>query len=138
MPNKRRGRSTKIKFLCPHCQSCLFRLGSKKHFLFYSSAEEISSYLSMPKKKAVILASQGVFTDRTSWLEEFFCTQHGTLWLVIQSNLEGAFTSRAAEESDWKKTTGTIDPALPNPSVSEFTYRMSRQTHGQLRRFYNH
>jgi hypothetical protein len=116
----------------------LFRLGSTKHFLFYKNAEEISNNIGLHIKKAKLLASQGLFTDRSSWLEEFFCSQHGNLWLVIQTNAKGYLTTRFAEANDWKKTTGTIDPTIANPSVSEFTYRMSRQTHGQLRRFYNH
>lgn len=136
MANKRRKRAAILNLPCPHCDRRLWRLGSQKHFLFYQGAAEITQFLGMTRKKATLLATQGIYVDRQSWLEEFMCGEDGRMWLLLQS-IEGQVTSKLAQDRDWKRTAGTIDPTVPNASVSEFTYRMSRQTDGQLRRFYN-
>lgn len=39
----------------------------------------------------------------------------------------GKLVTALATSKDWQQTTRTIQPDIPNPSVSEFTYRMSRQ-----------
>jgi hypothetical protein len=35
--------------------------------------------------------------------------------------------TKLPRDQDWQRTNNTLDPNRPNPSVSEFTYRMSRQ-----------
>ena len=138
MPNKRRNRSAIVTFLCPYCERRLWRLGSQKHHLFYQGAQEIAQQRGLSQKKAALLATQGVYVDRSAWLEEFMCGEDGMMWMYIKQSPEGNINSRLAEEHDWQRTSGTLDPNTPNASVSEFTYKMSRQTSQQLRRFYNH
>ncbi|MEM6611604.1 MAG: hypothetical protein AAF652_05000 [Cyanobacteria bacterium P01_C01_bin.72] len=48
------------------------------------------------------------------------------MWLLI-SVTEDNYEYRLAQEEDWLKTNKTTDPENPNPSVSEFTLRMSRK-----------
>ncbi len=66
--------------------------------------------------------------DRASWLEEFFCEQDGKMWLHLTKQEEGNIVMKIANEHHWKRSTRMIDPTKPNPSVSEFTYRMSRKS----------
>lgn len=113
-------------FFCPECDRRLWRLGSPKHFLFYSGATEIKQNTHLTHKKAALLATQGSYVDRNTWIEEFFCGEDGRMWLVIHADPEGVCTTKVAQDHDWKRSTGTIDPDMPNSSVSEFTYRMSR------------
>jgi hypothetical protein len=127
MPNKRSKRSQTQKFYCPHCQQRLWRLGSPKYYLFYQDVTQLKERLGITRKKAVFLAAQNpTFVDRGSWLEEFFCEEHGKMWLRLSKQTDGILEVKMAKSSDWNCTTYTINPNIPNPSVSEFSYRMSR------------
>ena len=128
MPNKRSRKSKKQKFYCPYCQARLWRTGSPKHYIYYQEISEIQKNFNLSRKKASFLKNQNTTClDKNSWIEDFFCVQHGKMWLKISCKVEQPIEVSLASEDDWKKTTGTINPNLPNPSVSEFTYSMSRK-----------
>ena len=127
MPGKRSKRNKIQHFYCPYCERRLWRLGSPKHFLFYTGASEIQQNVEMPRKSAILLANQGDYVDSNSWIEEFFCGDHGKLWMRITRKSDGKIVTTQATNKDWQQTTRTIQPDTPNPSVSEFSYRMSRQ-----------
>jgi hypothetical protein len=127
MPCKRSNRKNVQHFCCPYCDRRLWRLGSPKHFLFYLEAAEIQQNVSMSRKSAAFLANRGAYVDRNAWIEEFFCGEHGKLWMKLTKNDQGKLVATLANSKDWQQSTRTIDPNMPNPSVSEFTYRMSRQ-----------
>jgi len=137
MPNKRRNRGKTPYFPCPFCEQRLWRLGGEKHFVYYETAKEISINRGLTHKKSVLVANQGVYVDKQSWLEEFLCGEHGRLWLLVQLTDDREMKVKVAEDHDWKRTVGTINPNIPNASVGEFTYRMSRQSDVQLRGYYN-
>jgi len=137
MPNKRRNRGATPNFPCPYCEKRLWRLGSERHFLFYETAKEISTYVGLTHKKSALVASQGIYVDKRSWLEEFLCGEDGRFWLLVQTTDEGTLKFKVAQDADWKRTVGTINPNVPNASVGQFTYRMSRQSDTQLRGYYN-
>lgn len=126
MPGKRSNRKNVQHFCCPYCDRRLWRLGSPKHFIFYSQASEIQQHTNISRKNAAFLANKGTYVDKNAWIEEFFCGEHGKLWLKLSRNNDGISASLAATK-DWQQTTRTINPDHPNPSVSEFTYRMSHQ-----------
>lgn len=65
------------------------------------------------------------------WLEEFFCPHDGQIWLRILKDDRGNLTANLAKEQDWKRTSRTINPERLHTSVSEFTYRNSRQGGGK-------
>jgi hypothetical protein len=50
------------------------------------------------------------------------------MWLHLTKQEEGNIVMKIANEHHWKRSTRMIDPTKPNPSVSEFTYRMSRKS----------
>jgi len=126
MPGKRSKRKKVQHFCCPYCDRRLWRLGSPKHFLYYTEASEIQQNVNVSHKNAMFLANRGTYVDTNSWIEEFFCGEHGKLWLKLTRNNDGKLTATLATSKNWQQTTHTIDPDNPNPSVSEFTYRMSR------------
>lgn len=132
MACKRSKRHKVHRFHCPTCSGRLWRLGSPKHYLFYKDLSEITQQAGLAHKKAAFLAVKGDYVDRSSWLEEFFCGEHGKMWMAIRQDETGTLMAVPADERDWKRTTGTVNPNIPNPSVSEFTYRMSRRANGQL------
>jgi hypothetical protein len=71
MSCQRKGNKTTQKFYCPFCQQRLWRLGSPKYYLLSQSSH--SSKLS---------ASQTIaHANSERWLEEFFCEEHGNLWM---------------------------------------------------------
>lgn len=132
MPGKRSNRKNVQRFYCPYCDRRLWRLGSPKHFLFYLEAIEIQKNRNMPRKSAEILASKGTYVDNNVWIEEFFCGEHGKFWMKVTKKDGNILCAKVATSEDWQQTTRTILPEARNPSVSEFTQRMSRQTSGKL------
>ena len=128
MPGKRSKYKNVHRFYCPYCNFRLWRQGGPKHKLFYLEASEIQQNVKMPHKSAVILANKGPYVDNHSWIEEFFCGEHGKLWMKITKNHDEKLVATLATSKDWQQSTHTIEPDTPNPSVSEFTYRMSRQS----------
>ena len=129
MPNKRNRRSQSQHFYCFCCQQRLWRLGSPKYHLFYQDVAQLREGLGITRKKASLIAAQHAnFVDRNVWLEEFFCEEDGKIWLRISKKADGTLASTPAKSSDWKRTSHTIDPEIPNPSVSEYSYHMSRGT----------
>lgn len=132
MPNKRSKRNQVHRFCCIYCERRLWRLGSPKHHLFYREVSEIKQHLNISRKNAIFLAAKGVYVDHNSWIEEFLCGEHGTMWLLVSKKTDGTLVAAPPSSNDWNRTTGTIDPSIPNPSVSEFTYRMSRRAGPQM------
>lgn len=126
MPGKRSRRNKAQKFFCPHCGERLWRVGSQKHHLVYTEAKDIQTQLNVSAKKAKFIAATGPSMDSRSWIEEFFCGEHGKMWLLLKRDNDGAIHSVLAKSPDWQKATGVVDPDCPNPSVSEYTRRMSR------------
>ncbi|WP_218080004.1 hypothetical protein [Anthocerotibacter panamensis] len=126
MPGKRSKRGRIQHFYCPYCPLRLWRIGSPKHYLFYNGPSEITQHTQLGRKKAAFLATQGAYIDRSAWLEEFLCSEHGLMWMSVHQDSEGKLTATPATPQEWQRTTGTIDPNIPNSSVSEFTQRMSR------------
>ncbi|WP_218081554.1 hypothetical protein [Anthocerotibacter panamensis] len=104
-------------------------MGSPKHFLFYNGANEIAQNTTITRKKATLLATQGTYVDSNCWIEKFFCGNDGDLWILIRQFTDGTTSIALAQREDWKRTTQTTNPDVPNPSVSEFTYYMSRRAH---------
>lgn len=127
MPGKRSRRKDVQRFYCPYCERRLWRLGSPKHFLFYLQPSEIQRNVNISRKSAVFLAAKGAYVDNNSWIEEFLCGDDGKLWLKVNRKSGGTLVTTLATSNDWQQTTHTIIPDTPNPSVSEFTYRISRQ-----------
>ena len=130
MPNKRSKRSKTQQFLCPYCDRRLWRQGSKKHYLFYRDTSEIKDCLNISRKNASLLAaSRQGYVDSNSWIEEFFCEKHGRVWMRLSKDREGKLAAVLAKRQDWNRSTHTLNPDTPNPSVSEYTYRMSRRSY---------
>lgn len=127
MPNKRSNRKKTKKYFCPYCEQRLWRLGHSKHHLYYKDAEEIKQNTGIPLKKAKLLSLQNAtYLDANKWIEAFCCPTHGMMWILVCVKNDN-FEYRLAVEKDWLQTDKTIDPRLSNPSVSEFTLRMSRK-----------
>lgn len=127
MPNKRSSRKKIKHYFCPFCEQRLWRLGTVKYHLFYKNAAEISKNTGITSKKAKLLATQSTtYSDNKKWIEGFCCSEHGTHWLLI-SVRENKYEYRLAKEKDWLCTGRTLNPNVSNPSVSEFTLRMSRK-----------
>jgi hypothetical protein len=70
MSRKRKGEKTTQKFYCPFCQQRLWRLGSSKYYFPSASQNLISA-------------------NRSCWLEEFYCEEHGKLWMLVSKASDG-------------------------------------------------
>lgn len=67
------------------------------------------------------------YLDTNSWIEEFFCEKHGKVWLRLSKQADGQLQAMLAKSQDWKRTNNTVNPDISNPSVSEFSRRISRK-----------
>ena len=127
MPNKRSKRKKTKKFFCPFCEQRIWRLGTTKHYLFYTNGTEIKQNTDITAKKAQLLAIQNTtYLDTKKWIEGFHCPDHGNLWLLVSCQ-EKSYEYSLAQEQDWLKSNNTLDPRISNPSVSEFTLKRSRK-----------
>lgn len=130
MPNKRSKRNKIHKYYCDICHERLWRLGGTKYHLFYRNAAEIKQNTGISAKKAKLLAiHKSTYLDINRWIEAFCCSNHGMVWLLVSRTDEGKMEYRQATAEDWLQTNNTIDPRMSNPSVSEFSQRMSRTPH---------
>ncbi|MEL7522709.1 MAG: hypothetical protein AAGJ80_14030, partial [Cyanobacteria bacterium J06553_1] len=97
-----------------------------KYHLFYKNAAEIKQNTGISSRKARLLATQNsTYLDTNKWIEAFCCREHGSMWLLVLRT-EAGYEYRQATEADWLQTSKTVDPRIFNPSVSEFSQRMSR------------
>ncbi|MGL5034865.1 MAG: hypothetical protein ACRC6M_13795, partial [Microcystaceae cyanobacterium] len=118
MANKRSRRTKTPKFNCPYCDRRLWRVGTGKHYIYAQGAEEVQAQFNLSKKNAGLLTSQNtVQVDRGAWIEEFFCEVDGKMWLQLTKKEDGEIAVKVADEKHWKRSTRTIDPNKPNPSV---------------------
>jgi hypothetical protein len=140
MPNKRSRRKQTLKVQCPYCERRLWRMEGEKHYVFYTETTELQEEMNLTHKKASLVTGQPQFSsvvDRRAWLEEFFCNDHGKMWMKLKKGEDQVVEAKLASQHDWKRSTKTPHPDRPNPSVSEFSLRMSRRTNGQaFQRFY--
>ncbi|AGY56696.1 hypothetical protein [Gloeobacter kilaueensis] len=133
MPGKRSHYKRRFAPQCPDCELQVYRLNSTRHSIYIEGAEAIARALSIPYKRALLIASQGPIVDRNQWLEEFYCPMHGRVWLqVVRERSSGQIRAQLPDAALWKRSIGTLDPNHPNPSVSEFTLSNSRSPQPNL------
>lgn len=93
MSRPRKEKKTTEKFHCPFCQQRLWRLGSPKYYLLSQSRAE--SQCSCPSK---LSASQTIVNvNPDCWLEEFFCEEHGNLWMLLSKTSDGRLAIASIE-----------------------------------------
>ncbi len=93
MPGKHNKRKNVQCFYCLYCGRRLWRLGDRKHFLFYQGGSE--------RQQNVI--------DSNSWIEEFFCGEHGKLWMKVIRKADGKLATTLATRKDWQQLKSCIE-----------------------------
>ncbi|MBD2103397.1 hypothetical protein [Leptolyngbya sp. FACHB-261] len=123
-------RKKRVLVNCCHCGSRLWRCQSDRHHLFVAGVEQMQQKLGLSRKNALLYAAQNsAWVDRSRWMEQFFCPEHGHVWLLVSRDENGTTTATYPPRDVWAQTTGTFDPDHPNPTVGEYTRRMSQGTH---------
>lgn len=87
MFGKRMKRNKVQRFYCPYCERRLWRLNSPKHFLFGLGASDIQ-----PNSNCI---------DSNFWSEEFFCGEHGKLWMRVTRKSNGKLVITVDTSKDW-------------------------------------
>jgi hypothetical protein len=134
MPGKRSNRNKIEKFFCPYCEKRLWRLGGPKHYLFLASVNNTRKNSQPPSKPPRVALEKSDCIDPNQWIEEFFCDEHSKLWMLVYRTTHNRLTAALASKTDWQRSTGTPSLDFDNPSVSEFSIRMSRRADVRLRR----
>ncbi len=123
---------------CCYCGRRLWRCQSDRHYLFAQGAQQLQDALGLSRKNALLYAAQKpTWVDRSRWMEQFFCPEHGHVWLLVNRAEDGETTATYPPREVWAQTTGTFDPDHPNPTVGEYTRRMSQGTSSELARRYS-
>jgi len=124
-PRNRRPKSRKL--FCPKHPEQRIEGNGKKYFLHLLTPEELR-HRGMPDKKAkLMINAYPVLVLSNEWLEELFCPQCRTSsWCHVTKHDRVMHTVRWAPRELWMQV-AHVDPLMPNPSVSEFTRRSSRQ-----------
>jgi hypothetical protein len=133
MPGKRSNRSKIEQFFCPYCEKRLWRLGGSKHYIFLANVSNPLQSLQNPSNLPRKALEEDACIDRNQWIEEFFCSEHSKLWMLVCRTTHNRLTAVLASKTDWQRSTGTPPINFSNPSVSEFTIRMSRRADVRLR-----
>jgi hypothetical protein len=117
MSNKRSKGKKNQQVYCIYCERRLWRLGSLKHFLFYTNESEIGLNLNTSRQNPVFLAPKGIDIDHNSWIEEFICGEHGKMWMLVCKKADGTIVTVPARSHDWECSTAIINPDILHPSV---------------------
>jgi hypothetical protein len=95
----------------------LWRVGNLKYFLSYTGVLENQRYVRITHKGALLLTTKDVCVDRNSWIEEFICGEHGTLWMKLNQQADGSLRTSLATTNDWRLVNYKLQPEIPDLSM---------------------
>ncbi len=73
------------QFCCICCGRRLWPLGRSKQYLAYR--EELEQHSNSSSENIDFLSSKGTCIDHNLWVEEFFCGEHGKMWLLVSKQV---------------------------------------------------
>ncbi|PIG95051.1 hypothetical protein [Gloeocapsopsis sp. IPPAS B-1203] len=117
MPSKRSKQKNVQRFYCPKCDRRLWRVGSLKYFLSHTGVLENQRCVKISHQGALLVAAKEVCVDGNSWIEEFVCGEHGTLWMKLDKQADGSLGTSLATTHDWRLTNYTLQPETSHPSI---------------------
>jgi hypothetical protein len=125
--DRNRKRSKRRSIYCP-IHGCHLHSVSQKHPLYADRAEQLQERGIARKYALLAVATRTTVTLTGEWLEAFWCDEcHSTEWYYVR-RLEGnRYEVSLAPPELWQQAIGVIHPQ-GNPSVSEFTRKIARQT----------
>lgn len=112
MPSKCSNQKNAQRFYCPKCDRRLWRVGNSKYFLSYTEVSESRRYVKMLHQEALLLTAKGTHNSCHSWVEEFVCGEHGTLWMKLSKQADGSLYTSLATTNDYRPR-------------DKYTYRMN-------------
>ncbi|MFQ6537984.1 MULTISPECIES: hypothetical protein [Aphanothece] len=124
---RQRRRPRRRELWCPaHPDERLLGNG-RKYFLHLLTAEELRQRGLTEKKARLVLQAYPVLVLSNEWLEELFCAGCGqSRWCHVVQPEQGHHRVRWAPPELWQQV-AHVDPAVANPSVSEFSRREARR-----------
>ena len=114
---------------CPCHPEQALQGNGKKYYLHLLSPQELQQR-GMPSRKArLLIQAYPVFVLSTEWLEQLYCRSCEQLrWCHVLKQPDGEHQVRWAPRDLWLQV-AHVDPAVPNPTVSEYSRREARLRH---------
>ncbi len=103
MPNKPSQGKKPQHFHCIYCERRLWRVSSPKHYLLFKAVSEIKQHMIF-RENAGFLASEGIYFNDNTWIEEFCCGEHGRMWMLISKRTNGTLIAAPLLREDMVET----------------------------------
>ena len=127
LEHRRNRRPKRRELFCPKHTEQRIEGNGKKYYLHLLTAEQLKERGMADKTAKLVINAYPVLVLSNEWLEELFCPQCGTSgWYHITKIDRVNHIVRWAPRELWMQV-AHVDPLIPNPSVSEFSRRASRQ-----------
>ena len=124
---RRDRRPKRRELFCPKHPEQRIEGNGKKYFLHLLTPEALRARGMSDKKAKLVINAYPVLVLSNEWLEELFCPKCGTSsWCHVTKHDRLNHTIKWAPR-ELLMQVAHVDPLVPNPSVSEFTRRASRQ-----------
>jgi hypothetical protein len=127
-PSRRqRRRPPRRELHCPAHPGQPLLGNGRKYFLHLLSPEELQQRGMGSKRAKLVIQAYPVLVLSNEWLEQLWCPECGeSRWCHVTRHDRIRHTVRWAPRDLWQQV-AHVDPANPNPSVSEFTRREARR-----------
>ncbi|MFQ3612608.1 MAG: hypothetical protein SNJ68_02690 [Cyanobacteriota bacterium] len=122
---RNRKRSQRRQIFCP-IHGCFLDSVSPKYPLFADSAGQLQVRGMGIKTSRLVMSAYKVVPLVGEWIEEFWCSEcQESKWYHIRKIGERNYEVRVAKDDLWQNASKVVNPHQ-NPSVSEYTFRVSR------------
>lgn len=123
--DRNRKRSKRRAIYCP-LHGCYLDSASQKYKIFADQAGQLQQRGMSRRNALMLVANRTAVSLEGEWLEAFWCEQCQQIkWYHVRKCDERSYEISLAPQELWQQATGVIS-SQGNPSVSEFTRRISR------------
>jgi hypothetical protein len=125
--SRRNRRPRRRQLFCPAHPGQRIEGNGRKYFLHLLMPEELKARGMDHKRAQIVIEAYPVLVLSDEWLEQLFCPECGSShWCHVTRIDRMLHTVRWAPRELWQQV-AHVDPAQPNPTVSEYTRHSARR-----------